>query len=538
VDFKVLIHKIHRGAELPSVEAGTPYQIIGFNNSVNDYSTVEFPQDIRNCTKCHTGGTQSDNFKTEPSRAACGSCHDDVNFESGENHGGGIQLSDNNCNGCHLPSTDKEFDLSVVGTHTIPLKSVQVPGVNFDIVSVESADMMSDTVAPGERPKVTFSIKTDSGETILPSDMNFLRLTLAGSTTEYFIQDYNDDGFLTPGDPLSPWTPGAEDYIQEDPRQSAVGPDPSGNFTYTFTAKIPIDATGTYTVGIEGYKCATVQGANQRKGGANCDGTRDPNGNGREDPGEVFNQVRDAGHNVVFDFPVTDSEAVPRRIAVDTSMKCIACHGVFSKDFSIHGGIRNDSVYCVLCHNPSHDTLSRQIPPIGEPTITNSVAFRIMIHKIHTGENLTNKPYFLYSPPGGMFPDQFERPTDFSEIRFPGDRRDCEACHLPSTYILNPGQGILGGGVLHATNHEFKREESTKTITDTFFTEPVISVCTACHDSLVVNEAGDALTGENHLGGPQPESACTVCHGFGEALGVEAVHLPPLPPDERINRPQ
>jgi OmcA/MtrC family decaheme c-type cytochrome len=161
-----------------------------------------------------------------------------------------------------------------------------------------------------------------------------------------------------------------------------------------------------------------------------------------------------------------------------------------------------------------------------------------MIHKIHTGENLTNKPYFLYSPPGGMFPDQFERPTDFSEIRFPGDRRDCEACHLPSTYILNPGQGILGGGVLHATNHEFEREESTKTITDTFFTEPVISVCTACHDSLVVNEAGDALTGENHLGGPQPESACTVCHGFGEALGVEAVHLPPLPPDERINRPQ
>src|SRR3972149_9423700 len=137
VDLKVMVHKIHRGAELPSVEAGTPYRIIGFQGTVFDFSTVVFPQNIRNCTKCHTGGTQSDNFKTEPSRAACGSCHDDVNFVSGEKHGGGIQLDDNNCSNCHLPSTGEEFDISVVGTHTIPLKSVQVPGVNFEIVKVE-----------------------------------------------------------------------------------------------------------------------------------------------------------------------------------------------------------------------------------------------------------------------------------------------------------------------------------------------------------------------------------------------------------------
>ncbi|MGB7293297.1 MAG: OmcA/MtrC family decaheme c-type cytochrome [Thermodesulfobacteriota bacterium] len=538
VDFKVMVHKIHRGAELPSVQAGTPYQIIGFNDTVFDFSTVEFPQDIRNCTKCHTGGTQSDNYKTEPSRAACGSCHDDVNFASGENHGGGIQLSDNNCKGCHLPSTGNEFDLSVVGTHTIPLKSVQVPGVIFEIVSVESAETMSDTVAPGEHPRVTFNIRTDAGDIIPPSDMNFLRLALGGPTTDYSIQDYNDDGVLTPGDPLSPWTPGAEDYKQEDPRQSAVGPDASGNFTYTFTALIPTDATGTYTVGIEGFKCATVQGASQRKGGTNCDGTRDPNGNGTEDPGEAFNQVRDAGHNVVFYFPVTDSEAVPRRMAVDSSTKCIACHGVFSKDFSIHGGIRNDSEYCVLCHNPSHDSLSRQLPPIGEMTLTNTVHYKVMIHKIHTGEDLTNKPYLLYSPPRGTFPDQVERPVDFSEVRFPGDRRDCETCHLAGTNLLDAGRGVLGSGVLPSTNHEFIREESNKTVTETFFTEPVIAACTACHDSLVVNEAGDALTGENHPGGAQPDGACVGCHGVGEFLGVKEVHLPPLPPERRIERAQ
>lgn len=538
IGFEILIHKIHRGAELPSVQAGTPYKIVGFMQNVFDFSTVEFPQDIRNCTTCHTGGTQSENFKTEVSRAACGSCHDDVNFVSGSNHGGGIQLNDNNCSGCHIPSSGREFDLSVEGSHTIPLKSAQIPGVNFEIVGVESAETGSTRVAPGEHPRVTFKITTNTGEVIPPSEMNFLRLTLAVPTAEYSGQDYNGNGIVVSGDPTSPWTPGGENYIQEDPRQSAVGPDASGNFTYTFRAIIPNVVGGSGAVGIEGYKCATVQGANQRRGGIDCTGTKDINKNGIEDVGEVFNEVRFAGHNVVFYFPITDADAVPRRLVVDTSTRCISCHGVFSRDFSVHGNIRNDSEYCALCHNPSHDTLSRQLPPIGQDALTNSLDFKVFIHKIHRGEDLTKKPYLLYAPPGGTFPNQFERATDFSEVRYPGNVADCEACHLRGTNALIPGQGVLGDDVLPSITHVFERELTTKEIKETLFTEPVISVCTSCHDNLGVNETGDELTGENHLGGPQPESACVDCHIAGNPLGVEEVHLPPLPPEERIGRPQ
>ncbi len=90
VDMKVMVHKIHMGSSLPSVEAGTPYIIIGNNQSVHDFSDVVFPQDIRNCVRCHTPeATQSNVWYTFPSRAACASCHDDIDWVTGANHPGG-----------------------------------------------------------------------------------------------------------------------------------------------------------------------------------------------------------------------------------------------------------------------------------------------------------------------------------------------------------------------------------------------------------------------------------------------------------------
>lgn len=523
IGFLNLIHRIHRGGDIPS------FAIAGIPNVINgtDFSNVAFPQDIRNCTKCHTGGTQSDLFKNAPARDACGSCHDDVNFASGGtnfpggmSHGGGIQLDDNNCSGCHLPSTGKEFDLSVEGAHTVPLKSNQIAGVNFQIIKVESAETGSTTVGPGQHPKVTFNITTDSGQTITPKDLNFLRLTLSGPTTDYNIQDYNGDGIKTPG---------VENQYQENIVNGSVGPDASGNFAYNFTNHIPNDGSGTYAVGIEGYKCATVQGLNAAKGGSNCDGTLDTNKDGIEDNGEVFNQVRNAGHNVVSYFAVTDKQAVPRRTVVDTSTTCINCHGVFSKDFTIHGGIRNDTEYCVLCHNPSGDDIPFRNPPAGTEQQTTSINFRVMIHKIHTGENLTNLPYTIIGFSGSV--------NDFSDVAFPGDRGDCQECHVDQSYVLNPGHGILGNGILPTTERVIG---STKNVVQTLNTSPIVSTCTSCHDNVEVNATGDGLSGVNHsiANIVASENQCVTCHGAGAAVDVQNVHLPFLPFDQRIGRPR
>jgi len=529
IGFLELIHKIHRGKSLPSVEAGTPYQIIGFKQSVADFSAVVFPQDIRNCEKCHAGGSQSHAFATNPSRQACGSCHDDVNFASGENHGGGPQPTDGSCSSCHLPETGKEFDLSVVGSHTIPAHSSQAPGVRFELIGVQSVETGNAIVAPGEHPLVTFRITDGSGTPLAPSSLRSLSLTLGGPTTEYSAQDYNGDGETLPGDPSSPWTPGAETFKSESALKDAQGPDGSGVSTYVFKSTVPPKATGSYVVGIEGYKCAAIEGAKQSLGGVNCSGSLDANGNGQEDPGEVFNEIRDAGHNQVLAFPVTDTEPVTRRqpVAIEN---CSVCHGEFSKDFSVHGNLRNDTQYCPVCHNPSNDTLTRQLPPQGETAVTTPIDFKVMIHSIHRGENLT-KPYVLYGFPQGAFPNQTSTATNFQELLFPGDLRDCEECHRPETFVLSPGEGVLSPGVLGSTHRSFMRGEKTLTVLDVFTTPPTIAVCTSCHDAV------DFTTGANHPAGPQPEESCANCHGVGKSLSVERTHFPGLPPEDRIERP-
>jgi len=501
IGFNIMVHKIHMGEMLPSVEAGDPYYIAGFNDSIHDYSTVVFPQDNRNCTKCHdeSAATRANDYKLKPTRASCGSCHDDVDFAAAINHPT-VQLNDNNCSGCHIPQSGTEFDISVTGSHIVPLKASSLPGLNFALLSVRSAETGDTRVGPGEHAEVTFSLKTNAGEVIDIGEMSSIALVIAGPTTDYNIQDYSGTGVEIPG---------VNNVLREVP-SDAEGPDSGGNYTYTFQGIIPDNATGTYAIGIEGRIPRMVGGENRI----------------------LFEEVEEAGRNQVYYFAVTDPVPVPRRIVVDNSTEdeyCSACHGVFSKDFSVHGNLRNDTEYCVLCHNPSNDDILVRPVEEGGTAVTASIDFREMIHKIHTGDNLSVKPYIIYGRGGSVH--------DFSEVLNPGNTSDCGACHLPNTNILDPGNGILGPGILATVNREFTKIDGENVVLETFSTQPVITVCASCHDDVGVTADGAALTGENHLGGPQPEAACVNCHAAGDPLGAAEAHLPPLTPAKRIDRP-
>src|SRR6202167_2125966 len=157
LDLKVMAHKIHMGSQLPSVlgyTSGTqtippaPYEIIGYMNSVNNFSTVIDPADPRRCEVCHsqtTGAAQAKAFLTDPPQAACGACHDNVNFATGANHPGGFQLNDNECATCHVPQDDEIFDASIMGAHVVPTDTAatypqnpdtQIAGINLAITGV------------------------------------------------------------------------------------------------------------------------------------------------------------------------------------------------------------------------------------------------------------------------------------------------------------------------------------------------------------------------------------------------------------------
>jgi OmcA/MtrC family decaheme c-type cytochrome len=119
-----MVHKIHAGkllkAKLDAGQGGEDYTIWGYQNSAHDYAEVGFPQDLRNCTKCHSGTNpatpQGDNWKTRPSREACLTCHANKEgsdwfnlhkvLNSNQDPNAAATLLPNSaCAGCHAPGT-------------------------------------------------------------------------------------------------------------------------------------------------------------------------------------------------------------------------------------------------------------------------------------------------------------------------------------------------------------------------------------------------------------------------------------------------
>ena len=395
IDMTEMIHKIHRGADLPSVVSGSDYVIYGFGGSEHNYSHVHFPQDIRNCESCHMVPVTKlgpEAWNTVPSRRACGSCHDDVNFETGIGHGpDDLQMnSDVSCAGCHPPTGDVGYGESIADAHQIPWKEDDFPKWMSEILDV--AD-----VAAGSTPTVTFSFYQEVGgvtETVDAADVSSFRIRFAGPTEGDYVQDFShtvDTGALVD-----------------------LG---GGTYSEPLSVAIPADAVGTYAFAIEAR------------------------GNGVED----FEDERPSVENPVV-FKAVTGDLAPRREVIDFD-KCLACHD----RLNLHGDQRNQYQFCVMCHRPNSTDISR-IPndattglPIAAPT---TIDFKTMIHKIHTGEELDNA-YTVYGFGG--------TPYDFTEVLFPGRLEECEICHLPGSYGVPAPDGAADTVIEDASGIEIQR---------------------------------------------------------------------------------
>jgi len=378
-----------------------------------------------------TAGSQWDRWTSRPSRVVCGSCHENVDFANGTNHP--VQTTDENCSICHKAYTGKEFDRSVTGAHTVVYKSNQLPGILVDIVSIENTE-------PGRSPLVTFTISSKAGP-IDPNSLNRMLFNLSGPNEDF---DF---------------------YVQESIVGKAQPVEGTNNWTYRFTAKIPKDAAGSYSLGVEGRKPELINA-----GQAN----------------EIAHN--DQMQNFIVPFAVTDDAPVARRQVVDDA-KCENCHA----NLSLHGENRHDANgYCETCHMPgATDAVVR--PETDNPP--EGIHFKYMIHKIHRGEELQNG-YVVYGYRGSV--------NDFSEVVFPGDLRNCESCHLDGTYNVPLPDDVL------------------PTLSPSTAINPVMlpttSACLSCHDSDDAAAHADANT-SSKLG-----ESCAACHGVGKTYAVERVH--------------
>jgi predicted CXXCH cytochrome family protein len=175
LDLKVMAHKIHAGGGLASIpgvdgivwdnpatptnEAGDngSYAIWGAENVKRTWWKHTFPAVLANCTACHEGsGAQVENWRQKPSRAACGSCHDTVNFGSGANHTGGARADDSQCSGCH--TADSSGTSPITARHDWTTKDARnVP--EFDISLTVSTPANGTHFVGSETPVVTIVLR-------------------------------------------------------------------------------------------------------------------------------------------------------------------------------------------------------------------------------------------------------------------------------------------------------------------------------------------------------------------------------------------
>ncbi len=476
LDLKVMAHKIHMGSQLPSVNGyktstqtfpPTPYQIIGYQNSVNDFSTVVDPADPRRCEVCHdqtTGAAQANAFMTKPSRLACGACHDNVNFATGDNHPGGFQSDDSECANCHMPQGEHPFDSSILGAHVVendtPAAYPANPNPLISSVVVTITGVTNHQA--GQKPTVAFTVKDINGKPLALSALEDLNFNMAGPTTDYGYTSFGSD-VTTPG------------YVTEDGTLGTC--DASGNCTYAFQHAIPAGATGTYAIGAESEILENIlQNTNQAQ------------------------TVESGTPNSIFYFSVDGTPVVNRRTVV-AETNCNQCH----VHLTLHGNRRNDPQYCVFCHNPSDTDFSQR--PAGQTAQTINLA--VMVHRIHDGVNVVadgGKPFVVAGFGGSTH--------DFSGVLYPAMSPDgqatytqnCQMCHTQVNSVNT--EEILPIGLNQVTDPQG------------WYTpiQATASACSGCH---VAKDASAHFRAQTD---PTLGESCDVCHGSGAQFAVDAMH--------------
>jgi hypothetical protein len=504
IELGKMIHKIHSGHDLRYVAATANgadpylYEIIGYRESVHDFSEIGFPYiptGVTDCDACHGGAAQGGNIYTSIGQFNCASCHDDIDFTVGTildqsnpavddglltkadlndpayrafpdstNH---TLPDDSLCAACH--GTGMMWDIAVEHRHSTD------PAAEGTELAVEILSVAGMTgggglyFQAGDFPEVTFKLTDNANDPLFipavpdTTVVDRLYFMVVGPTTLYqqIIPDERAvNGGAVTADPAN-WTDhgdGTYTYkmvagfpVDYPAQENALGQPPAeqifpyaGGWGQQYDALgAPLD-TGTYSVMVWGRRVTPS-------------GDREP-------------MMTD-----VFDVPFGADDPIVPWPATVTSAKCNACHSVLA----FHGNQREGVQLCAGCHAAGAQNVDTY----------NGIELRRMVHKLHNAQNLTNLPYELHGHSGLV---------DFSHLlisAMPGEAAECEACHANDDWKNPPARDNMRTWMV---------------------------ACTSCHDSAETAAHADAMTTPGTF-----EELCTTCHGDGAAYSVETVHQSP-----------
>jgi len=557
VDFGRMVHRIHRGKNLPTLYAassaaaapalgsatpalpflpgrnaavvGRKFTIVGHQSraftfgevkaiSTPDGTTIAnrafaggvvFPRDYRDCDACHEKAAQGEQAYTAISRRTCAGCHPDVWFDGAVPpdtahlaHTGGPQADDTACVNCHLaPGGTPKLYVDNREVHTPLTDHERFSPITASIVSVTN-------LLPGQKPTVVFTLADRTGPLSPLNDATTPPPVDSAAKPSPVPRKVTRLAFVLSG-PTSPDHLTSNVPLSEAVTEKLVA-DGDGRFTYTFkTVAVPETATGAWSVMLETRRQLT------------------PRSPIYDQPTDTFSwpytaeAITEFGNNPIVDVAISVGDsatpALARRTVVDVE-KCNACH----KRILLHGGNRQGVSSCLLCHTPDQTDWAQR-PKLASGNVSfaatldgieeRSVHFKTMIHRIHTGgregiAQLDAEPFLIYG--------FGKNPLFFDEGVFPNDLANCRVCHAEETFRLEAIPVDAAPTVANETPTLQHKNTAAHATTEAKLL-PMSAACTSCHDTGTARDHAS----RNVVNGVE---ACISCHGESAAYSVYGLH--------------
>jgi len=539
-----MTHKIHAGRLLYSQlgAGGERYVIWGFRDSEHDYSEVGFPQDLRNCSICHSSSDpatpQGDNWKTKASSNACLTCHvSSPGTDFYTTHAAFTGVSDprtlpsSQCQGCHVAGTALGSDRVhwvQVQDHAAKYK-MNIDSATYDAAArkVTIKYFLSDPTNGDARYNLVTPDCTAPAPNVCavpedPSDPRSAYKTQFGNL-RFYIAYQNLVGQATRVTEFTAYNNGgsaANAYMY-------LGANDGSN-NYTIDITLPPDTATAVAAGT-----ARVVGVGQVKELAQiAKAAADPRPVASP-PSYVNVGVQHTAADVVI-----SGQMNPRREVVSNE-KCNVCHGLLGTTSgsntvanAFHSGARNTVESCALCHDALRSSSTVMTNGLA---LQESYQFKRMIHGIH-GNLKRIYPFTHGNAVAGAFCNPrnplsiaplcdpslqlADDVTNFAaEVAYPDPSLNCDNCHVNRSYMNDPA--VIGSVVsLRATGADPLNYNVIS---------PRAAGCTSCHNSPKaiehVTQAGNSAFGTRTLGQDWlVTETCADCHSAGGFKAIDYVH--------------